>query len=218
VLVNRLQSQLEDLYEIELNHRVHDYIIHDRELAQHLDSSNNARNLPEKLLLSQNSESIELSLYLDQDLVDRLEKDDPIQALHNDNIHDFWTALEGISHFLYLVYNAEYEREISLLELELQAEVDKYILAAFLFDKQQNRLPPPSLHYHLYRNCRFDSRLQKEELYRYQTANRLASKFSAFISKCMANRQLDHDVINTLRRFYRFTQHQKIKSIDLLPD
>lgn len=217
-MVNRLQSQLEDLYEIELKHRVHDYIIHDRDLALHLDSSNNPRDLPEKLLLSQDDESIELSLYLDRDLIDRLEKDDPIRELHNDNIHDFWTALEGISHFLYLVYNAGYEREISLLELELQAEVDKYILAAFLVDKQQNRLPPPSLHYHLYNNCRFDSRLQKEELNRYQTANRLAGKFSAFISKCMANRQLDHDVVKTLRRFYRLTQRQKIKTIDLLPE
>lgn len=218
MFVNRLQAQLENLYELELTQRVHDYIIHDRELALHLDSSDNPRDLPEKLLICQDEEYLELSLYLDRELVDRLEKTDPIRELNDHNIHDFWIAVEGISHFLYVVYNAGYEREISLLELELQAEVDKYILAANLFAKQQNRFPPTSLHHHLYQRCRYDSRLQDEELNRYQTANRLAGKFSAFIHKCMTNRQLDRNVVNIIRRFYRLSQREKIKAIGLLPD
>lgn len=218
MFVNRLQSQLENLYEIELKHRVHDYIIYDREMALHLDSSGNPRDLPEKLLICQDNENLELSLYLDRELVNRLEKEDPIRELNDHNIHDFWIAVEGISHFLYVVYNAGYEREISLLELELQAEVDKYILAANLFAKQQNRFPPASLHYHLYESCRYDPRLQYEELNRYQTANRLAGKFSAFIHKCMINRQLDKNVVNIVRRFYRLSHREKIKAIDLLPD
>ena len=218
VLVNRLQSQLEDLYEIELSQRVHDYVIYDRVLASSLDSSDNPRDLPEKLLVSQDGEYLELSLYLDQELVDRLETDDPITALHDQNINDFWIALEGISHFLYVAYNAKYEREISLLELELQAEVDKYILAANLFTKQQNRFPPASLHYHLYENCRYDSRLQNEELNRYQTANKLASKYSGFIHKCMIDRRPVNNVANMIRRFYRLSHREKVKVINLLPD
>ncbi|MGD8886090.1 MAG: hypothetical protein PVF34_10730 [Gammaproteobacteria bacterium] len=213
MLLNKLQAHLETIYEIRSQHRVHDFVIHDEVLISQLDTSDNARALPEKLLIHQDGDNIDLALYLDEQVVRNLEDSDPLTRLNDDNIHDFWTALEGISHFVYLTYNAEYERAVSLFELELQAEVDKYILAAYLLSLQGNDAIPESLHYHLYKTAAFDARLQEHELYRYYLANELAGKFSAFIAHCINNRVASTTVANTLRRFYRLTHHQKIRNI-----
>lgn len=213
MLLNKLQGELEAIYAIELQHRVHDFVIDDPQLASLLDNSPNARELPEKLLIHQDGENIDIALYLDSALIKRLEKNDPTEQLHDENIHDFWMALEGISHFLYFTWNVEYERQVSLLELELQAEVDKFILAALLIEKQFDGYIPQGLHYHLFQNTAFDGRLTQQELTRYRDANYFAGKFCMHIK----NRFLKHrnfgPLMNELRRFYRLNHHNKIQAI-----
>jgi len=46
-----------------------------------------------------------------------------------ERFNDCCMLLEGVSHFLYLTWNAHYDRQVSLLDLELQAEVDKFVFA-----------------------------------------------------------------------------------------
>ena len=213
MLLNKLQTHLEHIYEIQSQYRVQDFVFHDAVLAAQLDTSDNPRENPEKLLIHQNGDTIDVSLYLDEKLIQRLEQLDPTTQLTDDNIHDFWVALEGISHFVYFAYNAEYERPVSLFELELQAEVDKYILSAYLLGRQGNATIPDSLHYHLYRKSDFDPRLQQHERRRYYQANELAGKFAAFIADCINNRISSATITNTLRRFYRLSHHQKIRNI-----
>ena len=77
-----------------------------------------------------------LSLYLDPALLRRLAAADPLERLHGGNVADCLTALEGVSHFLYLVWNASHDRPVSLLELEMQAEVDKFIVSHWLLRRQ----------------------------------------------------------------------------------
>lgn len=213
MLLNKLQTRLEQIYEIQTQHRVHDFVFHDATLAARLDTSGNARELPEKLLIHQDGDNIHVALYLDEQIIKRLEACDPVCQLNDRNIHDFWVALEGISHFVYLTYNAAFERAVSLFELELQAEVDKYILTAYLLAQQGSKAIPRSLHYHLYGNVEFDRRLQEHEFHRYYQANELAGKFAAFIEYCINNRISAARIANTLRRFYRLTHHQKIRNI-----
>ena len=45
---------------------------------------------------------MDVSLYLEQSVVEHLRDDDPTQRLHDGNLPDVLTALKGISHFLYL--------------------------------------------------------------------------------------------------------------------
>ncbi len=213
MLLNKLQTCLEHIYEVHSQHRVQDFVIHDAILAAQLDNSNNPRTLPEKLLIQQDGDNLDVTLYLDEQMIRRLEKLDPTSKLSNDNIHDFWVTLEGISHFLYLIHNATHTRAISLFELELQAEVDKYIMSAFLLGQQGTETMPESLHFHLYRKVDFDQQLESQELQRYVQANELAGKFASFIAWCINNRIASQRIINTLRRFYRLPQQQKIRSI-----
>ena len=213
MLLNKLQGELEALYAIELQYRVHDFVIDDPRIVSIIDNSSNARDLPEKLLIHQDGENIDIGLYLDAELIKRLEENDPTEKLHNHNIHDFWLALEGISHFLYFTWNVEYERRVSLLELELQAEVDKFILAAMLLEKQFNGYIPQGLYYHLFQNVGYDSRLTKAELTRYRDANYFAGKFCLHIKNRFLKHRHYEPLISELRRFYRLNHHNKIQAI-----
>lgn len=217
MLLDRLQTELEAIYEIQSAHRVHDFVTHDAALITRLDSSRNARDIPEKLLIHQDGDYLDVALYLDAQAVANLERHDPLARLDDDNLEEFCVVLEGISHFVYLTYNAQYDREISLFELELQAEVDKFILAARLLSRQCQTPIPQALHHLLYRCAEFDTRLQAHEFHRYYKANALAGRFSAFIGKCINKGMADWKIFNTLRRFYRLTHHQKIRSIESLP-
>jgi hypothetical protein len=217
MLLNRLQRQLEAIYEIHSGYQVADFVINDPRLAWDLDESQTARELPEKLLIQeQEDNAVGVALYLDADLLQRLEANDPTEWLHGENLHDFWLALEGISHFLYFTWNAGYERRVSLLELELQGEVDKYVLAAFLFCRQRRGEVPARLHRHLFRNVAYDTRLNAEELQRYYNANSFAARFCSHIEQMFQPGRSHTVLVNTLRRFYRLTQHHKIGAIERL--
>lgn len=215
-LLDNLQSQLEEIYALQLSHRVNDFLIRDSHLASQLDNSDNARELPEKLLIHQDGDNVDLGLYLDPELISRLEQNDPTHALDDKNIHDFWIALEGISHFLYVIYNAEYARGVSLFELELQAEVDKYILAALLVLQQRERHVPASLHYHLFHKVHFDERLNEDELYRYRQANAMASRFCTHLEGLLNQDMAQNKLYNALRRFYRLGHQHKVRAITAL--
>ena len=215
MLLNRLQGHLENIYEVQSGYRVTDFLICDPALARDLDESEGARELPEKLLIrTQGDKEVNVGLYLDPVLIDRLEKDDPTEMLHGRNLHDFWLALEGISHFLYFTWNAGYERPVSLLEMELQGEVDKYILATFLFYSQQRGAVPAGLHQHLFHELAYDTRLNMAELRRYRRANYLAARFCYLVETLFLRSRSHAAMFNTLRRFYRLTHHHKIKSIE----
>lgn len=213
MLLNRLQRHLENLYEVQSGYRVADFVIDDPRLARRLDTTANARDVPEKLLIQEEGDSLNLALYLDPDLLQRLDADDPTQSLHGKNLHDFWMALEGISHFLYLTWNAGHERSVSLLEMELQAEVDKYILAAFLFGRQTRGAVPKTLYRHLFHNASFDHRLDATERHRYRSANYFAGQFCSYIEKEFLQPGARSGLVNTLRRFYRLNHQRKIKAI-----
>ncbi|MEJ2395381.1 MAG: hypothetical protein P8Z77_11525 [Candidatus Thiodiazotropha sp.] len=213
MLLNRLQGHLERIYEVQSGYRVTDFLIDDPSLARQLDNAPQARHIPEKLLIRQDGDTIDLALYLDPDLLQRLFANDPTRSLHGENLHDFWTALEGISHFLYLTWNAHYERSVTLLEMEMQAEVDKYILAAFLFGSQMDGRVPNALYRDLFKYVHFDERLSNTELHRYRNANYFAGRFCSHIEREYLRPGARQGLVNALRRFYRLGQHRKIETI-----
>ena len=90
-----------------------------------------------KLLVAEDEQGVELSLYVDQAVLERLGERCPLRSLSEENLADYCTALEGVSHFHYFVWSAGRERTVSLLQLELQAEVDKYASALRLMLEQR---------------------------------------------------------------------------------
>src|SRR5437764_12456138 len=139
MLLSRLQHLLGGIYDVRITHDVYDFLVTDRGRVPHAARSGVA---DEELLVAQpadGSDEVVMSLYLDPALLERLRREDPLRRLHAGNLADCWTALGGVSHFLYLAWNARHDRPVSLLGPELQAEVDKYVVSCWL-----PRRPVPS--------------------------------------------------------------------------
>lgn len=208
-----LQRTLESIYEITIPHAVEDFVVTDEGTARALDSSAAPRAAPETLFIRESADSLDLSLYVDESIVERLRRDDPRVRLHGGNFADFCVALEGVSHFIYVVYNASHGRSVSLLELELQAEVDKFAAAAFQLGRQNRGRVPAWLHEHLFERAAFDPSMDASSQRRYRTASDYAAHYCRRLNRRYLRDGRARHLVNDLRRFYRLTQRQKIRNI-----
>lgn len=118
--------------------------------------------------------------------------------------------IEGVSHFVYLADRAEGGREATHLEMELQAEVDKYVvLAAALGAVEEHR--SARLRARLYDAVSFEHAPDTERGARYRLANALAARVVFRLEqRYLASRRLD-EMREELRRFYRMGQEEKIR-------
>jgi hypothetical protein len=145
-------------------------------------------------------------------VLERLRESDPLERLHDGNLADFWMALEGVSHFVYLAWNAGLDKPVTRLELELQAEVDKFVLTALLLATRQGSAPD-ALHHGLFRRCRVDASLDEASRARYEDASRFAEAYCTRLLERF-RRKRDLNVLQPeLRRFYRMNQRGKLARI-----
>ncbi len=186
----------------------------DRALVRELEDDATRRDTDEKLLVHERDGDVELALFIDEAVVERLSRDDPTACLHQGNLSDYWTALEGVSHFLYLAWNAGFGRGVSLLELEMQAEVDKYVSAAFVLAGQGGRRVPGTLRRWLFEHVRYDDQLDEPDRERYVDASYFAGKYCAQLEKRYLRGGRGGSLMSELRRFYRMKQGQKIERIE----
>ena len=117
--IRTLQLTLEDIYEVRTEHNIEQFVFSDGWLADRLDQS--GRNIPEKLLVHEDEEGLSLSLYLDAEMLNGLAADNPLERLHHDNLADYCTVLEGVSHSAYLIWNASHDRPVTQPDMEIQA-------------------------------------------------------------------------------------------------
>jgi hypothetical protein len=208
VLLQKLEAMLHELYALDVGYAVSDFLITDALLAGSLDAR--GRKVDEKLLIAESDGEADVALYLEQALLDRLAERDPLRKLDGDNLADFWSALEGVSHFTYYAWNAARDKAVSLFELELQAEVDKFVTTAKLLREQTGR-EPSGLHGWLFDSPTLAAELDGQERERYRRANRYAARYCSRLAPAAAGAEA---VQSELRRFYRLSQASKLAHID----
>ena len=165
----------------------------------------------------QDGDEVRVSLYIDRRVLERLNGQDPLEALNPGNLADFWTALEGVSHFQYLAWNAGFDRPVSIHELEMQAEVDKYAATLFLLGAQQAGRFPQRLHHWLFERGRIDGALSRQKRDMYASANRYAARFCRALEErfLRRGRVRCEALVRELRHFYRLTHAPKIRLIEV---
>ncbi len=211
-----LQAHLQTFYEVDLAYRIEDFLTTDNELARSL-GDGHPHQPREQLLVHQTGDDLSVSLYLDAELLAglRLHNVNALTDPDAANLADLSIALEGVSHFVYLIWNASYGRHVSLLELELQAEVDKFVtLLALLEDQGETAFA--RLHAWLFEEIDFAPTLDCEQRLRYVTANQFAAKYCWLVGRRYrgrGDRQVWH---NELRRFYRLQHDAKLRHISTL--
>jgi hypothetical protein len=120
---------------------------------------------------------------------------------------DHWLQLvEGVSHFLYIVERARTGLPATQLELELQAEVDKFVILA-LDAPRPDADAARVLVGRLYDRVAFVHPVGSEAGDRYRLANGLAARF---VLRLTALRERTA-MARALRRFYRSGQTEKIR-------
>ncbi len=212
MVLRGLQSLLSRLYDVRVEHDVYDYLVTDRRALAGVVPHNDHRELDEQLLLAETADGAGVALYMDPTLLGRLEDCDPLGALTEGNLADYCTALEGVSHFVYSTWRLECDAPVSLLELETQAEVDKYAATVFLVADQQGGGYPAQVHSRLFDRVAFDARLEPEQFHRYRTAHRCAANFCRRLERRFVNRgstQVEA-MVRELRKFYRLGSAAKL--------
>ena len=124
MVLQQLQDLLSDIYDLPLSYRVDDFLFTERAA---LPEAVRESDTDEQVLVVSDGDEAAVGLFLDPQLLARLAAANPVETLNSGNVADYWTALEGVSHFICLAWNAGHDRPVSLLELELQAEIDKYV-------------------------------------------------------------------------------------------
>jgi hypothetical protein len=191
-LAGRIQRGLETLYRLDRAADVDAFVTHADEGER------------EALFVRESEDGLELLLRLPR-LVERAVDVDGA------GLDPLCQIIEGVSHFVYLADRASQGREATQLELELQAEVDKYvILASSLrdFDERTSR----RLRERLYENIAYVHDAGTEEGERYRVANGCARRFTHRLERDYVMRARFGELQGELRRFFHMGQGEKLRA------
>nr|MCU0655638.1 hypothetical protein [Polyangiaceae bacterium] len=153
----------------------------------------------EQLLLREEQEEVALAVHL------------PAQGLDPGapplSLDVFCQIIEGVSHFIYLAARIRQNLPSTHLELELQAEVDKFALLALAPLLRGEGAMVWKIHSRLYEQASFLHEEGSVEGDRYRLATRLAARFSARLQGRLSSREA---TLRRLRAFHRAGQADKI--------
>jgi hypothetical protein len=211
--LNRAQALLEQIYALNVPLAIEDFLVTDRRLANALDDSPAARDCDEKLLLLEDADGLCMSLFIDEALLERLAQDDPTDCLNEHNLADFCIALEGVSHFMYVAHRAGQDRPVTLLELELQAEVDKYVGVQTTLNSQGTCGAPHRLLRRMFEQVSFDRTLDDDARSRYRGANAYARRYCRHLERQFVGRSPVR-FVSEVRHFHALAQLEKLRHID----
>lgn len=203
----RVQRGLESLYRVTTGVEVDDFVIDESTR----DKVAPLRRPREQLLVCEDAGEMALALFIHPAVLANLAEHDPGRRLGTHNLGDFLLAVEGVSHFIYAICCARAERPVTQLELELQAEVDKYVtcLLATAPEKAQSK----TLRERLFDDPDYEPDLDGEERDRYRAANDNAQRYAAYLEATYVAPRRIPEMLDELRRFYRQGLAGKLSTI-----
>ncbi|MFQ5701617.1 MAG: hypothetical protein ACE5HU_07220 [Acidobacteriota bacterium] len=162
-----------------------------------------------KTLLRRDGRDLAVSIYYPDSLVRCLERNDPTRRLDESNVDAFNQLVEELDHFLVIAERFLCGAAMSLLDLELHANVTKYLMLKMFLGKmcRATRLPAGDtawIHFQVFGKGEFADP-DPEVRSRYQQARRLGARYVRAID---ALRPAER--IAELRRFHRLAPRAKI--------
>ena len=216
-LIKELQKKIEKTYALDTGiTNIEQYIIGDKgyeefyakeEIRTVVNSHSGAR-----VLLRDAGDTLKVSIYYPDSLIRELEDNDPRLGIHDENIDLCASFIEELDHFLFIAQNYKSNRPFSLLELELQANVTKYLVLKYFIALQSRSLKLSKfdreyIRHHLFYKRQFDVE-DTTERKRYEDAGKFGMMYTEQIDR------LSHEErLRDLRRFSRMTCPSKIKHI-----
>lgn len=187
-MLQELQNWIERTYRLEGEEDLSPYLIGKRELKRHLKPGDPFREAEEVVVFTESGGECFLGLYL---------------RLKGNRLHRLLTALEGVSHLRLMIHRLKAGENFSRLELELQAEVDK-----FVFLRLQKPKEDPA--FHLHRSACLPG-LNADQARTYEDSLRLANRYCLKLEReFLATRSRD-GLFRELREFYRMSHWRKLE-------
>jgi hypothetical protein len=207
-MIGRVQAHLEAIYGITCAARAEGFVV-DTEAAVLLGATGRT---DEELLVLEGDGELELALYLAPALLSRLRpyESGPLDSLLERELDGFCQLAEGVSHFVYVAHTATHGRTVSLLELEAQAEVDKFALCLLHRWGEGVGTWAEELRRRLFDRVSYRERLSEAERWRYEEANRLSRNFCSRLMGHVAGRRLER-LLSDLRYAYRLGAEAKLR-------
>ena len=216
-LIKELQKKIEKTYALDTGiTNIEQYIIGDKgyeefyaneEIRTVVNSHSGAR-----VLLRDTGDTLKVSIYYPDALIRELEDNDPRLGIHDENIDLCASFVEELDHFLFIAQHYKSNRPFSLLELELQANVTKYLVLKYFVALQNrslklSRFDKEYIRHHLFYKRKFDIE-DTSERKRYEDAGKFGMMYTEQIDL------LSHEErLRDLRLFSRMTCPSKIRHI-----
>jgi hypothetical protein len=208
-ILSRLQRGLERMYRVATGVEVARFMIDDEARAE----LGVTRAPREQLLVHQDDDGLDIGLFVDAAVLANLDAHDPGARLDERNVSAFLYAVEGVSHFVYAIVCAHAARAVSAFELELQAEVDKYVVCLLADGAAAASAASPRWRRRLFEDFELEPDLDADERDRYRAANENARRYSASLERRFVTRGGMIDMLAELRRFYRLPIAAKLDHI-----
>jgi len=198
-MLTTIQAQLEAIYRIAAPD-IRQFLIDAEQITEVLGEE--IRPSDEWVVVREGPEGVDVGVYIAPHFLERLNAHDhPADAIGS-AFRAFCTATEGVSHFMMLFDRACRQEPVSMLELEVQAEVDKFVCARLHYPERQTEWWT-----RLFRDARLADGLSEEELDRYKEAARLAGAFCSSLSETPHTGAL----LELLRQFWRDSGAQRME-------
>ena len=202
MLIEKLQATLETIYRIDSTPRVGSYLINQNQ-AKQLDITHQR----EVLIIQEDIEYTNLGLFLSNDLI--LGASRFLTEGFWDALDSFCATLEGISHFVYFTHSGQQTKPVSRIELEVQAEIDKFIFLKAALGISEDLIS------HLFDSFSLREDLDESSKERYLFANRIARRYAKWVESCF-RQGTAAKAFSDARLLYRKTLHSKVAHIDCL--
>lgn len=198
-MLRLLQQQLEAVYRTDAPDITH-FLVDDAQLEQLVGSDQ--RPADEWVLVRESEDGLDLAVWVaDRHRAVLDAADAPAEAM-DAAFQAFCAAVEGVSHFLLLIERARRAEPLRLLELEAQAEVDKFVCARLHAPERSREWQA-----RLFRDVDLHDGLSELERERYREAGRLAEGLCTHLDR----HRHDAARLRELRAFWRASGHQRME-------
>ena len=157
--------------------------------------------------------SVDLGIYLSERVRRELKSFPSWQSPWTlEQVKAFSVASEEISHFHYLVFNLERNRSVSEFEIELQGEIDKFLLLFFCesFSGKSGESKFEELFERLFINFRLANSLNEIQRQRYLDASIYAKMFFRKLKRNLAQKRRVSLALKQTRFFYQMDLANKM--------
>jgi hypothetical protein len=203
----QLQGLLQSIHGIHAA-PVHDFLI-GRAVREQLAPGSSPH---EVLLLRENGQELHVALFLDDSVLAQLGRGAHEPWTH-ERLAGFCAAAEGVSHYLYVAHRARQGGQVSQLELEAQAELDKYLAVLLQLWATGRRGASARLRQRLFESSALRPGLPHAERERYRLASALAAACAkALEARYVLSGKLDA-LLREVRRLYRMSGGEKFSAL-----